>query len=80
MRTLKSEQYWKGCEFQYFLHYGGIVILRDIISTYPFEDSLKTIKGSLRSGWRCLHQAANRISELNDFELYNGSSNHQYPV
>ncbi|XP_049294314.1 uncharacterized protein LOC125769601 isoform X3 [Anopheles funestus] len=50
------------------------------ISTYPFEGYLRNIKRSMRSGWKCLEQAANRISELNNFETYNPPTHPEYPL
>uniref|UniRef100_A0A182S0A4 Uncharacterized protein n=1 Tax=Anopheles funestus TaxID=62324 RepID=A0A182S0A4_ANOFN len=39
------------------------------ISTYPFENQLQHLKKSLRSGWKNLEQAVNRLSEYEEFNL-----------
>lgn len=40
------------------------------ISAYPFENALQRIKHLLRSGWKSLEQAVNRLSEINSEEYY----------
>lgn len=40
------------------------------ISAYPFENALQRLKHLLRSGWRSLEQAVNRLSEIDTKEYY----------
>ncbi|XP_061508321.1 uncharacterized protein LOC133392261 [Anopheles gambiae] len=50
------------------------------ISTYPFENMLQYLKNLLRSGWKNLEQAINRLSELDEFEMPMERSNVKYPT
>ncbi|XP_049293420.1 uncharacterized protein LOC125769051 [Anopheles funestus] len=50
------------------------------ISTYPFENHLQVLKGMIRSGWKNLEQAINRISEKDDFNIPRTTSNMKYPA
>ncbi|XP_035914982.1 uncharacterized protein LOC118516957 isoform X2 [Anopheles stephensi] len=40
-----------------------------LISTYPFENHLQFLKRLLRSGWKSLEQAINRLAELDEFKI-----------
>ncbi|XP_050070474.1 uncharacterized protein LOC126558490 [Anopheles maculipalpis] len=50
------------------------------ISTYPFENQLQHLKRTLRSGFRNLEQAINRISECDEFHLSKSNSQIKFPT
>ncbi|XP_058128449.1 uncharacterized protein LOC131292360 [Anopheles ziemanni] len=43
------------------------------LSAYPFENELQHIKNMLRNGYRGLQQVANRLSELDNFNIRTGN-------
>lgn len=47
-------------------------------SAYPFENALQRIKHLLRSGWKSLEQAINRLSEINAREYYTIQKSKKY--
>lgn len=49
------------------------------ISTYPFENHLYHLKKLLRSGWKELQQAINRLTELDEFHVAKKTPKTRFP-
>ncbi|XP_055599410.1 uncharacterized protein LOC129748738 isoform X1 [Uranotaenia lowii] len=64
------------------LHIGDEVVKfgnLNTISAYAFENELKNLKNLVRSGWKCLEQVVNRLSEVQCHNIYRDESSINYP-